>query len=156
YPYFDKKNVIITRTLSKIYGLAGLRIGFGIANKEIIEFMERIRPPFNTTIPAQEAGIAALDDQEYVKNSFETNIKGRAYLYSEFSSLEIDFIPTFANFILCRIPNAPEIVKQLEEKGVIIRKMFGVGPEYVRITIGTEKENMFLIQNLRELLGGKK
>lgn len=156
YPYFDKKNVIITRTLSKIYGLAGLRIGFGIANKEIIEFMERIRPPFNTTIPAQEAGIAALDDQEYVKNSFETNIKGRAYLHSEFSSLEIDFIPTFANFILCRIPNAPEIVKQLEEKGVIIRKMFGVGPEYVRITIGTEKENMFLIQNLRELLGGKK
>lgn len=156
YPYLQKKNVIITRTFSKIYGLAGLRIGFGIARKEIIEFMERIRPPFNTTIPAQEAGIAALDDQEYVKKSFDNNIKGRAYLYSAFDSLGISYIPTYANFILCRIPNGPEVVKKLEKKGIIVRGMFGIGPEYIRITIGTERENFLLIHNLQELVGGRK
>ena len=156
YPYLYKKNVIITRTFSKIYGLAGLRIGFGIARKEIIEFMERIRPPFNTTIPAQEAAIAALDDQEYVKKSFENNIKGRDYLYTAFSSLGIDYIKTQANFILCKIPNAVEIVKKLEKRGIIIRSGIGVGTDYVRITIGTEKENALLIENLKELLGVEK
>ncbi|HOL22104.1 MAG TPA: histidinol-phosphate transaminase [bacterium] len=156
YPYLYRKNIIITRTLSKIYGLAGLRIGFGMARKEIIEFMERIRPPFNTTIPAQEAGIAALDDQEYVKKSFENNIKGRTYLYSAFNSLGIEYIPTYANFILCRIPDASLVVKKLEKRGIIVRGMFGVGPEYVRITIGTDRENTLLIENLKQLLGGRK
>ncbi|MCM8830352.1 MAG: histidinol-phosphate transaminase [Candidatus Omnitrophica bacterium] len=156
YPYLYKKNVIITRTLSKIYGLAGLRIGFGIARKEIIEFMERIRPPFNTTTIAQEAAIAALDDQEYVKRSFENNISGKNYLYSAFNALGIKYIPTYANFILCRIPSAPAVVKKLEERGIIIRGMFGVGPEYVRITIGTERENLLLIQNLKDLVGEEK
>ncbi|MDD3725818.1 MAG: histidinol-phosphate transaminase [Candidatus Ratteibacteria bacterium] len=151
-PYLYSKNIIITRTLSKIYGLAGLRIGFGIARKEIIGFMERIRPPFNTTIPAQEAGIAALDDKEYINRSFENNIKGRVYLYSAFDSLGIDYIPTYANFILCRIPNATEVIKELEKRGIIIRDMFGIGPEYVRISIGTEEENLLLVQNLKELL----
>lgn len=154
YPYLYKKNVIITRTFSKIYGLAGLRIGFGMARKEIIEFMERIRPPFNTTIPAQEAAIAALDDREYVKKSFENNVNGKTYLYSAFTSLGIEYTPTYANFILCKIPDASEIIKKLEERGIIVRGMFGVGPDYVRITIGTEKENELLIKNLKELLGG--
>ncbi|MCX8082251.1 MAG: histidinol-phosphate transaminase [bacterium] len=155
YPYLYKKNIIITRTLSKIYGLAGLRIGFGIASKDIIEFMERIRPPFNTTIPAQEAGIAALDDQDYVKKSFENNVTGKSYLYDAFNYLKIDYIPTYANFILCRIPNASRVVNELEKKGIIIRGMFGMGPEYVRITIGTPEENKLLIKNLREILGDK-
>ncbi|MCM8760389.1 MAG: histidinol-phosphate transaminase [Candidatus Omnitrophica bacterium] len=155
-PYLYKKNVIVTRTFSKIYGLAGLRIGFGIARKEIIEFMERIRPPFNTTTPAQEAGIAALDDQEYVRHSFENNIRGRNYLYSAFDTLGIKYIPTYANFILCKIPDAWKVVKKLERRGIIIRGMFGVGPEYVRITIGTERENLLLIQNLKDLVGGEK
>lgn len=153
YPYFKGKNVIIVRTFSKIYGLAGLRIGYGMAQSEIIGFMERIRPPFNTTTPAQEAALVAIDDEEHIKRSFKNNSKGKVYLYNELKNIGVEYIPTQANFILCRFKkNAGEIIKKLEEQGIIIRGIPEIGPEYARITIGTPKENRLLIENLRQLL----
>jgi histidinol-phosphate aminotransferase len=155
FPYIEEKNILIARTFSKIYGLAGLRMGYGIAKKGIIDFMERIRPPFNTTGIGQEAAIAALEDTEYRAKSYETNINGKKYLYSELKNLGIYCIPTETNFILCKFQNnASEIVKELEKRGIIVRYMKTpkLEKEYIRITIGTEKENLVLIENLKEIL----
>lgn len=153
YPYLKRKNVIVTRTFSKIYGLAGLRIGYGVAKSEIISFMERIRPPFNTTTPGQEAALAALDDEQHVIKSALNNSEGKKHLYSGLESLGIRCFPTEANFVLCRFKeNALNIIKKLEKRGIIIRSMAGISPEYARITIGTAKENTLLLRNLKELL----
>ena len=153
YPYFRERNVIIARTFSKIYGLAGLRIGYGIARNEIIGFMERIRPPFNTTTPGQEGALAAIDDTEHLRKSLKNNSEGKAYLYKALNYMGLEYTPTEANFILCRFrKDAGEIVKELEKRGIIIRSMTGVNPGYARITIGTPEENRILIKNLKELL----
>ena len=151
----EKKNVLIARTFAKIYGLAGLRLGYGIAKKEIVQMMEKIRPPFNTTNLAQEAGLAALEDQDYVKKSYENNRLEKRYLYNEMDKLGISYIPTEANFILCKLKeDASSIVKELEKKGIIVRimKAFGLPDNFVRITIGKREENRILIENLKELL----
>lgn len=156
-PYYKKKNIIIARTFSKIYGLAALRIGYGIGKEEILSYMERIRPPFNTTSIAQFAAIAALNDKEYLEKIKRINSEGKLYLYRELEKFGIKCIPTQANFILCKFNQDAEwIVKELEKKGVIIRLMkgFGLSSEYVRITIGTEKENKVLIRKLKEVLNG--
>jgi histidinol-phosphate aminotransferase len=156
FPYIENKNVIVARTFSKIYGLAGLRIGYGIAGSQIISFLERIRPPFNTTLTAQEAALAALDDEQHVKKSITNNTEGKRYLYPRLSELGIDCFPTQTNFILCNLKrDASEIIKKLEQRGIIIRNMTGIGPGYIRITIGTEKENSVLIDNLKEILEEK-
>lgn len=155
FPFMESSNVVITRTFSKIYGLAGLRIGYGIAKTDITGFMERIRPPFNTTGPAQECAIAALDDREHVEKSFKNNSEGKAFLYSELGKLGIGCIPSEANFILCRFrDDASGIVKELEKRGIIVRYMNapGLGREYIRITIGTKGENSMLVKNLQEIL----
>ncbi len=153
FPYFGDKNIVIARTFSKIYGLAGLRIGYGIAKSDITGFMERIRPPFNTTIPAQEAAMAALDDKDYVKKSFKNNTEGKRFLYGELKKSGIEYIPTEANFILCRFKiSAAEIINNLEKKGIIIRNMEGMGTGYARITIGTPPENAALMNALREVI----
>lgn len=153
FPYFEEKNVVIARTFSKIYGLAGLRIGYGIAKSDIAGFMERIRPPFNTTVPAQEAALAALDDKEYAEKSFKNNIEGKYYLYGELKKLGTEYLPTEANFILCRFKTgAADIINKLEKRGIIIRNMEGIGTGYARITIGTPEENAILINALREVI----
>jgi len=155
FPYYKNKNIIITRSFSKIYGLASLRIGYGVGRSEILNYMERIRPPFNTTGLAQVAAIAALRDTEFVKKSIENNIEGKKYLYKEFKKLGIEYIPTEANFILCRFKNdTTPIIKELEKRGIIIRgmKSFGLDNRYVRITIGTPEENKILIKNLSEII----
>lgn len=154
FPYYKEKNIVITRSFSKIYGLASLRIGYGIGKREILNYMERIRPPFNTTGISQIAAIYALKDKKFVEKSIENNIKGKRYLYEEFEKLGIEYIPTEANFILCKFKSdANDIIKNLEKRGIIIRgmKSFGLSNEYARITIGTEEENRILISNLKEI-----
>lgn len=152
-PYIEKKNVIITRTFSKIYGLAGLRIGYGLAKSEIIAFMERIRPPFNTSTTGQDAALEAINDEQHIKRSLINNSKEKAYLYKAFKALDLEYTPTEANFILCRFrKDAVEIIKNLEKRGIIIRSMTGIGPGYARITIGTPSENRILVENLRRIL----
>jgi len=155
--FFRKRPLIVTRTFSKIYGLAGLRIGYGIADKSIIAEMNRIRPPFNTTGPAQAAAAAALDDREFIERSLENNRLGKEYLYRNLSELSLSFVPTQANFILIDLGGrAPEVCAQLEESGIIVRPVDnpGLQERYIRLTIGTPEENELFIHALRRILKG--
>lgn len=151
---YKKDNVIILRTFSKAYGLAGLRIGYGIANEKIIDYLNRVRPPFNVNILAQNGALAALDDVEHIKNSVDNNEEGKAYLYNEFEDMGIEYVKTYANFILFDSGKDAEFVyNELLKKSVIIRSMTGYGyKNYLRVTIGTKEENRIFIEKLREVL----
>ncbi len=152
---YKNNNVIILRTFSKAYGLAGLRIGYGIAQSDIIGYLNRTRPPFNVNILAQEAALAALDDEEHIKKSVKMNKEGKEFLYYEFNKMGIDYVPTYSNFILFDTKkDANEVYKELLKKGVIVRSMAGYGyTTSLRVTIGTFKENEIFIDSLKEVLG---
>jgi len=139
------KDILILRTFSKIYGLAGLRIGYGIARNEIILEMNRLRPPFNTNSLGQVAALAALKDDEHVRRSRMINEEGKIFLYRELKRLNIPYIPTEANFIYIPCRDSKSIYDALLKKGVIIRPM---GPEAIRVTIGLPEENKRFINEL--------
>lgn len=145
----SNKNVLILRTFSKIYGLAGLRLGYGIAKKEIISDMNRLREPFNTNMIAQRAAIAALKDSEHVANSKRINESGKKYLYGELDDIGIMYVPTEANFIYIPFEGAMALYEKLLIQGVIIRPM---GPNAVRVTIGLPEENRRFIEALRTVV----
>lgn len=144
------RNILILRTFSKIYGLAGLRIGYGIAKKEILADMNRLREPFNTNSLAQKAALAALRDTGHVANSRKTNDEGREYLYRQLSSLGISYAPTEANFIYIQIKDSATVNTRLMNKGIIVRPM---GPQAIRVTIGLPEENRRFIEALKEVIG---
>ncbi len=152
--YFRQgKNIIILRTFSKIYGLAGLRIGYGIAKKEIIDFLERIRPPFNVNSLAQEAALASLNDETQVKKSVKLVKQGKKYLYQELKKLGFDYVPSAANFILIQMKtNGKDVFAELLQQGVIVRAMEEYGfLEFIRVTIGLPRENKKFISALKNL-----
>ncbi|WP_029952060.1 histidinol-phosphate transaminase [Hippea sp. KM1] len=151
---YKNDNVIILRTFSKAYGLAGLRIGYGIASPQIVDYLNRVRPPFNVNIVAQHAALAALDDDEHIKRSVETNRIGKEYLYSEFDRMGITYIKTYANFILFDAKrDASYVYEELLKRGIIIRSMAGYGYKtMLRVTIGTKRQNEIFIKNLKEVL----
>ncbi|HOC02069.1 MAG TPA: histidinol-phosphate transaminase [Candidatus Ratteibacteria bacterium] len=154
FQWLGKENMIIARTFSKVYGLAGLRIGYGIASPDIIGIMEKIRPPFNTSSLAQDAAIAALDDTDFVKKSIYYNKKEKIYLFENLKRLGFTVFHSEANFLFCRTEkNITEICEKLEENGVIIRPVDGFDPNwnYMRITIGKPSENRFLIKQLKKI-----
>ncbi len=142
------RNILILRTFSKIYGLAGLRIGYGIAKKEILTDMNRLREPFNTNSLAQKAALAALKDKAHVANSRKTNNEGREYLYQQLTALNISYVQTEANFIYIPINDSIALNNSLMKKGVIIRPM---GPKAIRVTIGLPEENKRFIEALKEV-----
>ena len=140
-------NLLCTRTFSKLYGLAGLRIGYGIASEQIISVLKKIKPPFNTNYPAQMAAAAALDDVRFIEKSLKLNKTWRSLLLQHFELLGFEILPSGANFICVKFgKKTAEFVAALESKGIIIRhlKIFGM-PEWVRITVGTKRENEALI-----------
>ncbi len=147
-------NVIATRTFSKIYGLAALRVGYGVMSAQMADYMNRVRQPFNTNLLAQIAAEAALDDDEFLNKVLEINLKGMKYLEEQFASMNIEYLPSVGNFILFKSPkNAKELYDQLLHKGVIIRPMGGYRlPEWLRATVGTIEENERFIAALKELL----
>ncbi|MGB9715412.1 MAG: histidinol-phosphate transaminase [Thermodesulfovibrionales bacterium] len=149
--YFRKgRDILILRTFSKIYGLAGLRIGYGIARKDIIKEMNKIRPPFNTSILAQNAAIYALRDDEHIRYSKEINEKGKSYLYTELKSLNIRFVPTEANFIYILLGYDSNVFyNEMLKRGVITRP---VGPGEIRVTIGLPEENERFIEALKKVI----
>lgn len=144
------KNILILRTFSKIYGLAGLRIGYGMAKKEIVNEMNRVREPFNTNTIAQRAALAALKDKEHVNRSRDMNESGKKYLYNELSSMGIKFVPTEANFIYMLMDNSMGVYEKMLKMGVIIRPM---GPSAIRVTIGLPEENKRFIEALKRVFG---
>ena len=154
-PYVEEgRNVIITRTFSKIYGLAGLRIGYGIAKPETIEMMNRVRQPFNCNLIAQAAGRAALNDADHVRRSLELNAVGKAYLYERLARFGLEYVETEGNFILVELGRSgQEVTDALMRKGVIVRPMAAYGfPDAVRVTIGKSDENKRFIAALQEVL----
>jgi histidinol-phosphate aminotransferase len=147
------RTLLTLRTFSKIYGLAGLRIGYGIGPKEIIGLMQRVRQPFNINAVAQWGALAALDDREHKERSLAVNREGMEYLTKEFARLGIEFVPSYANFILLRVGNGQAVFKQLLARGVIVRTMEGYEfPEHLRVTVGTMEENRRFIEGLEQTI----
>ena len=137
-----RKNLILMRTFSKIYGLAGLRIGYGIGNPEFIAALEKIRQPFNINLLAQTAALAALDDVEHVRKTRQNNFAGLEFFERAFRDLKLEFVPSHANFILVRVVEGQKVFEAMQKQGVIVRPMSGYQlPEWIRISIGTPQEN---------------
>lgn len=148
------KKMVVLRTFSKIYGLAGLRIGYGIADPYLIACLNKIRGPFNTNLLAQAAGLAALDDEEHVQRSRAVNQEGLRYLHGELDRLGMEYLPTQSNFFLVRIgEKAGRVYDSLLHEGVIVRHMpGGILEQYLRITVGLPSENERLITALKMVL----
>jgi histidinol-phosphate aminotransferase len=148
-----KPNLILMRTFSKIYGLAGLRLGYGIGHPEFIAALEKIRQPFNLNSLAQAAGLAALDDNAHVKKTRRINNEGRKFFEKALGDLGLEFVPTAANFILVRVGEGQAVFQALQREGIITRPMGGYDlPEFVRISIGTPAQNQRCIRALRKVL----
>jgi len=149
----DGRAILTLRTFSKLYGLAGLRIGYGVGSPEIVAMMHRVRQPFNVSAPAQWAALAALDDVEHVSKSLEVNRQGLEYLQNEFKRLGLDCVPSQGNFILVRVGKGQEVFNQLLAQGVIVRPMGGYRfPEHVRVTVGTMAENQKFVEALQKII----
>lgn len=146
--------IIVMKTFSKAYGLAGLRIGYAIAVPELVSAMERVRQPFNVNLPAQAAAEACLDDKEFLNRTQKTVFEGKEYLYRELKKLKITYVPSTANFILLDVEMAGEVFfKQMLGNGVIVRDMRQYGlNNFIRVTIGTRKENERFIRVLKKVI----
>ena len=150
------RNVVVLRTFSKVYGLASLRVGYGITRPAIAQAVEMVTEPFNVNMMAQVGALAALDDIEHLRNSRAVNSLGKKYLYNEFDKLGLYYVLTDANFIFVDIAkNCQEVFKALLQLGVIIRTgdIFGY-PNFIRVTIGTAAENERFIKSLSQVLAG--
>jgi len=146
------RNAVVLRTFSKMYGLAGLRVGYGIGPPQLIGYLNRVREPFNVNSLAQEAALAALEDEEFVQLTRETNECGKKYLYEAFAARGINYVPTEANFILFDSGRDEKAVfHQMLKEGVIIRGGFGF-PTHLRVTIGTPAQNARFLAALDKIL----
>jgi histidinol-phosphate aminotransferase len=149
----EDRALLTLRTFSKLYGLAGLRVGYGVGPKELISLMQRVRQPFNVNAPAQWAALAALDDADHVRRSLEVNRQGLDYLQREFKRLGLEFVPSQANFILVRVGKGQEVFQHLLRHGVIVRPTAGYRfPEHVRVTVGTMAENRKFVEALEKVI----
>ena len=143
-------NLIIMRTFSKIYGLAALRVGYTLANKGMVSDIEKIRCPFNVNSIAQNAALAALRDEDFVKRSYDMNLEGKKYLYEEFDSLGFEYAPSETNHIFVNVGKESGFVfEELQKRGVIIRPFMDT---YIRVTIGAMEQNEIFLEKLREVL----
>lgn len=148
------KNLLVTRTFSKIYGLAGLRVGYGMAQFELIDLIARVRAPFNLGIPALAAAEAALDDNDFLASSVAANKAGMTQLQEGFARLGLQSIPSVGNFLCVQMPRPGlELYPQLLARGVIVRPVTNYQlPQHLRFSIGTAEENAFLLEQLGEVL----
>jgi len=150
----DYPNLVITGTFSKIYALAGLRIGYSLCSPEIADLLNRVRQPFNTNLLAQAAALASLDDDVHIKNSVALNNKGKAYLQDAFTNLGLEYLPTMGNFISVNLRRDGQAVYDaLRKKGVIVRPVGNYNmPDFLRILIGTEVQTQRFIKALTDVL----
>jgi histidinol-phosphate aminotransferase len=150
----DGRDVIILRTFSKAYGLAGLRVGYGITTPEIAAVLNKVRSPFNVNSLAQAAATAALQDADHIRKSVALNTEGRHYYEREFDRLGLPYVPSQANFILVDVGrNSRTVFEALQRLGVIIRPGAGLGlPQYIRVSIGTAEQNQRFIAALEKVL----
>lgn len=149
-------NLILMRTFSKIHGLAGLRLGYGIAHPEFISALEKIRQPFNINLLAQAAGLAALDDTEHVRQTRQNNFEGRKFLEDAFAAMKLRFVPSSANFVLVEVGAGQAVFEGMQKLGVITRPMGGYKlPEWIRISVGTPRENRRAVSSLKKVLAAQ-
>lgn len=155
----QSENVIVTRTFSKIHGLAALRVGWGYAPAPIADALERIRPPFNTGIPAQEAAVAALADEDFQRRSVALVERWRPWLMQQLGGIGLEVVPSAANFVLVGFPKTPgktaaDAEPFLASKGLIVRAVTSYGlPDHLRVTIGLEEHNRAVAEALAEFMG---
>jgi histidinol-phosphate aminotransferase len=148
-----RRLLVTTRTFSKIFGLAGLRVGYGIARADLVQMLNNLRQPFNVTSLGQVAVLAAMDDHEHVRRTLDVNRAGIEYLEGEFRRRGLPFVPSHANFILVEVGDGRAIYERLLRKGVIVRPMGGYGlPRHVRVSVGLPEENRRLVAALNEVL----
>ncbi|MFZ5482691.1 MAG: histidinol-phosphate transaminase [Pseudomonadota bacterium] len=147
-------NLIVTRTFSKAYGLAGLRVGYALAQPDVADLLNRVRQPFNVNSLALSAAVAALDDAEFLAESKRINDAGMAQLTAGFAAMGLSWIPSAGNFVCVRVGEAGTVFQALLRKGVIVRPVANYGlPEYLRVSIGLAWQNDRLLTALRESLG---
>lgn len=147
-------NLLVSRTFSKAYGLAGLRVGFGIAQPAVTDILNRIRQPFNVNSLAQAAAVAALNDAAYLQKSFELNTMGYHQLTASFEEMDLQYVPSFGNFVLVKVGDAAAVNLALLKAGIIVRPVASYGlPEWLRVSIGLPEENAQFIGALRRILG---
>ena len=147
-------NLVVTQTFSKVYALAGLRIGYSMSNPEIADILNRVRQPFNTNMLAQAAALASLDDSEHVFKSVQMNNEGKTFLQNAFTEINLTYLPTMGNFISVKVKQDGLLLYQkLLQHGVIVRPVANYAmPEYLRITIGTQQQNERFIETLKQCL----
>ena len=150
----DKKNVIVLRTFSKIYGIAGLRVGYAVSRPEIIKFLNLVRLPFSVNRLGQIAAIASLSDTGHVEKSRKNNSEGKGYLYKELDRLGVSYLKTEANFIFINLNSDADVAfMELMRRGVIVRPLTSFGmPGSLRVTIGTPEQNRKFISALSEII----
>ena len=147
------RNVVVLRTFSKIQGLAGLRIGYGLGPPELIEILQRTRQPFNTNALAQAAALAGLLDDDHQAKTKAITDEGRAYLQDQFAAMGLEYVPSYANFVLVKVGDGNAVFKAMMQQGIIIRAMAAYKlPEWVRISIGTMPQNHRCIEVLKQVL----
>jgi histidinol-phosphate aminotransferase len=149
----EGRNVFVLRTFSKIYGLAGLRVGYCIARDELITDLNRVRAPFNVNNLAQAGAMGCLEDHEHVRRCMEVNAAGCEYLYKALDEMGMDYVPTDANFILVNVGHAREIFNKLLPLGVIVRPLDGYElPEHIRVSVGMQWENEKFVEAIKKIL----
>ena len=149
----DGRNVVVLRTFSKIYGLASLRVGYGIARPELIEVLQKARQPFNVNGIAQAGALAALGDNEHLRKSKDEVDVGRAYFEDEFRAMKLKFNPSAGNFVFPNVGDGPAVFKNLLPLKIIVRPLRGYNlPEWLRITVGTMEQNEKCIAALKKVL----
>ncbi|PKO28407.1 MAG: histidinol-phosphate transaminase [Betaproteobacteria bacterium HGW-Betaproteobacteria-5] len=147
----DFPNLVVCRTFSKIFGLAGLRVGYALASAEIADLMNRVRQPFNVNNLALAAAVAALDDHEFIKASYELNQRGMVQIIAGLERLGLEYIKPHGNFVTFRVGNGAAVNQKLLQQGVIVRPIGGYGlPEWLRVTIGAEAENARFLAALEQ------
>jgi histidinol-phosphate aminotransferase len=148
------RNVVVLRTFSKIQGLANLRIGYGLAAPEIVEVLQRARQPFNANGIAQAGALAGMRDKTHMEDTRRVTDEGRNFLQAEFLDMDLEFVPSHANFVLVRVGDGKKVFEALLRRGIIVRAMGSYGlPEWIRVSVGTMPQNKTFVAELREMDG---
>lgn len=147
------RNVVILRTFSKIQGLANLRIGYGLASAPMIEVLQKTRQPFNANGIAQAGALAGIQDIEHQEKTKQLTDEGRAYLQDQFAKMNLEFVPSHANFVLVKVGDGDQVFRDLVRKGIIVRAMRSYAlPDWIRVTVGTMEQNERFIRELKAVL----
>jgi histidinol-phosphate aminotransferase len=149
-----KPNLLLMRTFSKIHGLAGLRLGYGMGHPDLIAALEKVRQPFNINSIVQAGALAALDDEEHVHRTRDNNAQGMRFFENELPRAGMSYVPSAANFLLVQVGEGDRIFRELQKLGVITRPMSGYGlPQFIRVSIGTPAENAKCLDALKAVVG---